>query len=148
MEQHDIWQVEVAGNIYETDFAGLTQWIAESSLLPEDKIKCGNRPWVQAKLVPALTPYFGGQPPMVSGNVATTTENFAAADGAEMSGQTNTVIHEETRVNFGGTAPHTSTGFAPFENEPGRAGQNRAGENRGCAAECADRTIYRRDVKR
>ncbi len=118
MEQQDIWQVEVAGNIYETDFAGLTQWIAESSLLPEDKIKCGNRPWVQAKLVPALAPYFGGQPPMVSGNVATTTENFAAADGAETSGQTNTIIHEETHVNFGGTPPHTSTGFAPFENGP------------------------------
>jgi hypothetical protein len=113
MEQHELWQVEVAGNIYETDFAGLTQWIAESSLLPEDKIKCGSRPWVQARLVPALAPYFGGQAPMVSENFATTSGNFDSAHAAE-----NTVVNEEATVNFGGTVPHTSTGFAPFENEP------------------------------
>src|ERR1041384_2090242 len=113
MEQHELWQVEVAGNIYETDFAGLTQWIAESSLLPEDKIKCGNRPWVQARLVPALAPYFGGQVPMVSQNFATTSGNFDSAHIAE-----NIVVNEEATVNFGGTVPHTSTGFAPFENEP------------------------------
>jgi hypothetical protein len=112
MQNQELWQVEVAGNVYETDFAGLTQWIAESSLLPEDKIKCGERPWVQAKLVPALSPYFGGQAPLASVNVATTTENFAAGENE------NNVIFEDPTINLGGTLPNTSVGFAPFESEP------------------------------
>ena len=52
--------MEVAGNIYETDFAGLTQWIAESSLLPDDKVRRGDLPWVEARHVSALAPFFAG----------------------------------------------------------------------------------------
>jgi hypothetical protein len=116
MDQQEIWQVEVAGTIYETDFAGLTQWIAESSLLPEDKIKRGDMPWIAAKFVPALTPYFAGEAPVPSANAVTSSENFTpAADTAE---QVNAIVNEEAPVNFGGTAPHTSTGFAsPYQTE-------------------------------
>jgi hypothetical protein len=115
MDQHELWQVEVDGKIYETDLAGLTQWIAESSLLPDDKIKRGEMPWIQAKLVPALAPYFDGKAPAVSENTPTVSENF---NPAEPLVQPNTISHAATE-NFGVTAPTTSTGFAaPYQTEP------------------------------
>jgi hypothetical protein len=109
--QNHIWQVEVSGNIYETDFAGLTQWIAESSLLPQDKIRRGDMPWIEARLVPALAPYFSGQPPMTSDNVATTGQNYQPA-GIE--GQLNATVNQAVTANFGATMPAPSIDVASF----------------------------------
>jgi hypothetical protein len=116
MQQPENWQVEVDGNIYETDFAGLTQWIAESSLLPEDKVRSGNAAWVEAKNVPQLTLYFAGKPPLVSDNAATTGENF---NPGEAGNRTNTSVNQVSPANFGSAAPSTSTGFASaYHSEP------------------------------
>ncbi len=116
MQQPENWQVEVDGNIYETDFAGLTQWIAESSLLPEDKVRSGNAVWVEAKNVPQLTLYFAGKPPLVSENAATTSTNF---NPGEAGNQTNTTVNQAVPANFGSAAPNTTTGFAsPYHSEP------------------------------
>lgn len=104
MEQNQIWQVDVAGNIYETDFAGLTQWIAESSLLPEDKIRRGDMPWIQAKMVPSLEPYFRGQPPQASGNVITNAQTY---NPSESQVHINTPVDlADAPTNF--TAPSVS----------------------------------------
>ncbi|MDH3493474.1 MAG: hypothetical protein OEM82_07990, partial [Acidobacteriota bacterium] len=65
------WQVEVNGEIYDSTFAELTVWIAERSLLPDDKVRRGNLRWLQAGRVPPLKPFFeaeanGTEPPQLN----------------------------------------------------------------------------------
>ena len=67
----EIWQVDVGGQIYETNFEELTQWIAEGSLLRQDKVKRGNLRWIEAHKVPLLHGFFnakdlGTAPPVIS----------------------------------------------------------------------------------
>lgn len=67
---NEMWQAEVLGQIYETDFEELTQWIIEGALQPEDKVRRGNLRWLEAKRVPPLMPFFnaranGTAPPVV-----------------------------------------------------------------------------------
>lgn len=69
-----MWQVDVNGEIYDTTFVELTEWIAESSLLQDDKVRRGNLRWLQAGRVPPLRPFFdakenGTEPPIVQVNV-------------------------------------------------------------------------------
>ncbi len=116
MERQETWQVEVDGNIYETDFAGLTQWIAESSLLPDDKVRRGDLPWMQAKHVSALAPFFSGQPPLAGEMGVTGGQNFHPGGAAN---HANTSSNQAVMENFGSTAPVTSTGFAsPHQTTP------------------------------
>jgi hypothetical protein len=116
MERHETWQVEVDGKLYETDLAGLTQWIAESSLLPDDKVRRGDLPWIEAKQVSALAPFFAGAPPLTSENAVSGGENF---NPAEFQNHTNTTVNQAAPENFGSTAPATSTGFAsPHQTTP------------------------------
>jgi hypothetical protein len=65
----EIWQIDIGGQIYETDFEVMTQWILEGSVLPNDKLRCGNLRWVEARKIPALVPFFyakeKGLPPSV-----------------------------------------------------------------------------------
>lgn len=56
--QTEMWQTEVNGQIYETSFEELTKWIAEGSLLPQDKVRRGNLRWLEANKVPALHRFF------------------------------------------------------------------------------------------
>jgi hypothetical protein len=74
----EMWQVEVNGQVYEADFAELTQWIAGSSLLPEDKVKRGSLRWIEAKKVPSLVPFFNGKPPLESAAEPQQSETVAA----------------------------------------------------------------------
>ena len=66
----EMWQVDVSGQIYEAAFSELADWIAEDSLLPQDKVRKGNLRWIEARRVPALTAFFnakanGTPPPIV-----------------------------------------------------------------------------------
>lgn len=61
MNQDNIWQVKVNGEIYETNLSALPQWIAEGSLLPGDKVRCGNLGWLEAGRVPALAQFFAAR---------------------------------------------------------------------------------------
>lgn len=54
----EVWQVDASGEIYETEFEALKQWIAEGSLLPQDKVRRGNLRWIEAQKVPALRAIF------------------------------------------------------------------------------------------
>jgi hypothetical protein len=54
----EMWQVEVGGQVYEAAFGELPDWIAEGSLLPEDKVRKGNLRWIEARKVPKLLPFF------------------------------------------------------------------------------------------
>lgn len=54
----EVWQVEANGQIYETNFAELAEWIGEGSLLPDDKVRRGNLRWLTAGKVPPLSEFF------------------------------------------------------------------------------------------
>lgn len=88
-QSNDVWQAEVLGQIYDTDFAEMTEWIAVGSLVPTDKVRRGNLRWIEARKVPMLVPFFnakdnGTEPPTihtsVTNSVETPAENFAATE--------------------------------------------------------------------
>ena len=66
-QSQEIWQVESGGQIFETNFAELTTWINESSLLRIDRVRKGNLRWIEAGKVPSLAAVFNakesGEPP-------------------------------------------------------------------------------------
>jgi hypothetical protein len=57
----DIWQVEAAGKVYDTSFDEMTAWIAEGSLIREDKVRKGNLRWIEAGKVPSLIKFFNAK---------------------------------------------------------------------------------------
>jgi hypothetical protein len=65
----EMWQVEVNGQVYEANFAELTDWIAEGALQPDDKVRRGQLRWIEARKVPTLAAFFNvksnGLPPSV-----------------------------------------------------------------------------------
>ena len=83
--QTEMWQTEVNGQIYETSFEELTQWIAEGSLLPQDKVRRGNLRWLEANKVPALHRFFNAKelgvqpPPIISTTNLQTAEEIPQA---------------------------------------------------------------------
>jgi len=97
-DSNEIWQVEVKGEIFESSFAELTQWIAEDSLIEVDKVRRGNLRWLEAGRVPPLRPFFeakknGTEPPAVQSTVVdgnpdgviptNSTQNFTGADPSQ-----------------------------------------------------------------
>jgi hypothetical protein len=50
----EIWKVEVAGNVYDTDLETLKQWIIEGRVQPTSRVQKGTLPWNVARNVPAL----------------------------------------------------------------------------------------------
>jgi hypothetical protein len=75
---NEVWQVDVNGRVYEAPFSELADWIAEGSLLAEDKVRRGNLRWIEARKVPTLVPFFNAKaagspmPPVISTTVAET----------------------------------------------------------------------------
>lgn len=67
---NDMWQARINGEVYETNFAELTEWINGSSLLETDEVRRGNLRWLEAGKVPVLKDFFnakatGTEPPLV-----------------------------------------------------------------------------------
>lgn len=89
----EVWQVEVNGQIYETNLAELALWVDEGSLIPQDKVRRGNLRWLEAGKIPLLYGFFNAKERGVPISVSPTTvdlpaivekaaaqpENFAAA---------------------------------------------------------------------
>ncbi|CAN5329557.1 hypothetical protein BH20ACI1_BH20ACI1_03040 [soil metagenome] len=69
----EVWQVDVNGEVYETDFEGLANWIAEGSLLPEDKVRRGNLRWLEAGKIQLLHSFFNAKELGIPLPVVTTT---------------------------------------------------------------------------
>lgn len=81
-QQTDLWQTQVNGQIYESNFEELTQWINEGSLLPQDMVRRGNLRWIEARKVPTLVPFFnakeqGIEPPAIQATITTSKETPA-----------------------------------------------------------------------
>lgn len=80
MNEHNFqenWQVDVGGQIYESNFDELTKWIDEGSLLPQDFVKRGNLRWIEARKVPSLFPFFNAKEKGLPPPVVTTSMNSA-----------------------------------------------------------------------
>jgi hypothetical protein len=58
---NEVWQVDVNGEVFETNFQGLVDWIAEGSLLRADKVKRGNLRWLEAGKIPLLFGFFNAK---------------------------------------------------------------------------------------
>lgn len=62
----EMWQVEAAGKVFDTNFAEMTVWIDQGALLRQDKVRKGNFRWIEAGKVPSLMAVFNakdtGQP--------------------------------------------------------------------------------------
>lgn len=58
MKQQEMWQVEVQGQIYESDLEGLTQWVSEGRVSQTDPVRRGSLRWLAAGKVPALMKFF------------------------------------------------------------------------------------------
>lgn len=60
------WQVEANGTVYDTDFAEMTSWIDNGTLVRSHKVRKGNLRWIEAGKVPSLISVFNakenGQP--------------------------------------------------------------------------------------
>lgn len=54
----EMWQVEANGQVFETNFAEMTEWIADGSLLRIDRVRKGNLRWIEAGKVPSLAAVF------------------------------------------------------------------------------------------
>lgn len=54
------WQIMVDGQVYETDFEGLKEWVAEGCFHATDKVKKGSLNWIEAGKVPMLRRLFMG----------------------------------------------------------------------------------------
>lgn len=70
---NEIWQTSINGEIYETSFEGLVEWISEGSLLPQDKVRRGNLRWIEANKVPALHRFFNAKQLESTNQVITST---------------------------------------------------------------------------
>lgn len=101
----EIWQVDVGGQIYETNFEEMTSWIAEGSLLRQDKVKRGNLRWIEAQKVPSLISFFNakdnGEPPPV---ITTTSTAIAPQNQIDK-------IPVTTSSNFQQTTPPINQQF-------------------------------------
>lgn len=71
--ENEIWQVEVNGQIYETNFIELTQWIREGAVLRADKVKRGNLRWLEAGRIPKLVNFFNAKDLNIQPEIITTT---------------------------------------------------------------------------
>lgn len=113
-QPNEFWQAEVLGQIYDTNFAEMTEWIAVGSLVPTDKVRRGNLRWIEARKVPMLIPFFnakenGIEPPTIHTSVTnsdeTAPETFAA---------TENFIPGQTAANQNFSQPEHS--FQPTQN--------------------------------
>lgn len=56
--KNEMWQVMCATGTFETDLAGLKEWVAEGRILPGDKVRKGNLRWIEAGRAPVLREAF------------------------------------------------------------------------------------------
>ncbi len=59
--QVELWRVQTAEGLFETDLETLKQWIAEGSVLPTDKVSKGSLNWIEAGRAPMLKAGFAGE---------------------------------------------------------------------------------------
>lgn len=61
INSYETWQLDADGEIFETDFEGLVNWISEGSLIRSDKIRRGNLRWLEAGKIPTFEEFFNAK---------------------------------------------------------------------------------------
>lgn len=64
--QVELWRVQTAEGLFETDLETLKQWIAEGCVLPTDKVSKGSLNWIEAGRAPMLKAGFSGERPTLA----------------------------------------------------------------------------------
>lgn len=100
-ENHEVWQVDVGGQIYEASFDEMTQWVFEGSLLPQDMVRRGNLRWIEARKVPALTRFFNAKEKGEPAPVFSNTTNVGPSGNSPAQTFVNTPPAVPTPVVFG-----------------------------------------------
>ena len=59
--QEPVWQVNIDGQVYETELETLKRWIAEGRVLADRQVRKGTLSWIAASRVPALRGLFPEQ---------------------------------------------------------------------------------------
>lgn len=101
----EIWQVEANGNIYDTNFAEMTSWIDQGSLLRQDKVRKGNLRWIEAGKVPSLVAVFNAKDngqPLPPPTVTTTKLEPTTMPGSVVANTVNYVPSATVDVASGG----------------------------------------------
>lgn len=100
----EVWEVEAGGQVFETNFAEMTEWIADGSLLRIDRVRKGNLRWIEAGKVPALLAVFNAKdngqpiaPPVVSTTKLGPTV-MPGSSGSTFGGQTVTTSSSPAAV--------------------------------------------------
>ena len=105
---NETWQVEVGGQIYETNFEELVNWISEGNLMRADKVRRGNLRWLEAGKIPTLDGFFNAKDfghPLPSVEFSTTIVG------------TETAVNTATPANNFATSQQNTTQFAQ-NNQP------------------------------
>ncbi|CAN5544975.1 hypothetical protein BH10ACI1_BH10ACI1_07920 [soil metagenome] len=103
----ETWQVDVGGQIFESNFEGLVSWISEGSLLPQDKVRRGNLRWLEANKIPSLYGFFNakelGQPmPPIQ---FSTTDAETETEIKTVAVTQNSTVFQPNSVEFGHQQP-------------------------------------------
>ncbi len=96
----EIWQVDVNGEIYETNLAGLGDWIAEGSLQPQDKVRRGNLRWLEAGKIPFLNGFFNAKDLGIAPPVFSTTDAQKTPEDLPDQNQELTASPDISQSNF------------------------------------------------
>src|SRR6266850_6246754 len=67
--QEPVWQVNIDGQVYDTELETLKQWIAEGRVLAVDPVRKGTLSWIAANRVPALRGLFPEGEPSLSSSI-------------------------------------------------------------------------------
>ncbi len=112
-QANEIWQAEVLGQIYDTNFSEMAQWISEGALMPTDKVRRGKLRWLEAGRVPSLVPFFnakerGEELPQIQTNY-TNAENHAPENTLENNNFTSAVEQIPPTSSFTNSAENFPT---------------------------------------
>lgn len=94
-QPNDLWQAQVFGQIYDTNFAGIKGWINEGAIKSSDKVRRGNLRWIEAGKIPALLPFFNAKEKgFFASDININHVQFSGANSK------NCFIHEHQNASF------------------------------------------------
>jgi hypothetical protein len=95
----DVWQVQIQGQVYDTDIETLKKWVGEGLIAPTDRVKKGSLAWLEAGRAPALRRAFAGEE--VSSAASPTVADHAPTHQNFVSDETTNRVHDaQTDASF------------------------------------------------
>jgi hypothetical protein len=130
MNPEEMWQVDAGGQIYETSFDELKQWVIEGAVLPSDKIRRGNLRWLEAGKVPLLHSVFNAVASGTSPQIQTNVTQVAPAEEPQINNFTN--VAPNNQLPSEPATPLTATISSQTLQQPARQANALVNQN-GCS---------------